>query len=166
MHKNTLLLFDNREFKWVLQKMHQETLWSTSELKWLSPVWSALNWWGQCQGSISWSQKQEEINQTWESGQPQSTSSKESTRKKKRGKKHPNNTQQNEGNPTALKGCEHCQKNRHMKDQCWKLHLELILRNKQGKEYLMTKNAHMLQAELAKIEDLRTPKALSFGVVA
>ena len=41
-----------------------------------------------------------------------------------------------------------------MKDQCWKLHLELILRNKQGKEYLMTKNAHMLQAELAKIEDL------------
>lgn len=69
-----------------------------------------------------------------------------------------------------------------MKDQCWKLHLELILRNKQGKEYLMTKNAHMLQAELAKIEDLaessskvawvtqiedlRTPKALSFGVVA
>jgi hypothetical protein len=72
----------------------------------------------------------------------------------KRGKKHPNNTQQNEGNPTALKECKHCQKNRHMKDQCWKLHLELILRNKQGKEYLMTKNAHMLQAELAKIEDL------------
>lgn len=41
-----------------------------------------------------------------------------------------------------------------MKDQCWELHLELILRNKQGKEYLMTKNAHMLQVELAKIEDL------------